>query len=45
MVGFRSPIRAEPFYASVGPFAMALEERLPCFGDGRFGNVTFQLPA
>lgn len=43
-VGFSSPISTEPFYAGVGLFSMALEEWLPCFGDGAYGDMTFQFP-
>ena len=38
-VGFSSPISTEPFYSGVGLFGMALEEWLPCFGNG-----TYQVP-
>lgn len=40
-VGFSSPISVEPFYAGVGLFSMALEEWLPCFGNGSYGSMTF----
>ncbi|KAF2239202.1 hypothetical protein EV356DRAFT_528482 [Viridothelium virens] len=43
-VGFSSPIDAEPFYAGVGLFGMALEKWLPCFGNGSYGRMTFQFP-
>lgn len=41
-VGFGSPISTEPFYAGVGLFSMALEEWLPCFHSGEYGEMTFQ---
>lgn len=42
-VGFSSPISREPYYAGVGLFSMALEEWLPCFRDGEYGEMRFQL--
>ncbi|KAK5164084.1 uncharacterized protein LTR77_010175 [Saxophila tyrrhenica] len=44
-VGFSSPISTEPFYAGVGLFQMALEEWLPCFRGGKYGEMTFQFPS
>ena len=43
-VGFASPIDAEPFYAGVGLFEMALEKWLPCFNNGSYAGMTFQFP-
>lgn len=34
-VGFYSPVAQEPFYAGLGLFELALDEWLPCFGEGR----------
>ena len=33
-VGFSSPISTEPFYAGTELFSMALDQWLPCFGNG-----------
>lgn len=43
-VGFSSPISTEPYHAGVGLFQSALEEWLPCFGNGSYGEMTFQFP-
>ena len=40
-VGFSSPISTEPFYAGVGLFMQALENWLPCFGNGSYGGMAF----
>lgn len=42
-VGFSSPIDTEPFFAGVGLFTMALEQWLPCFGNGSYGSMQFAL--
>lgn len=34
-VGFYSPISQEPFYTGLGLFQLALDEWLPCFGQGK----------
>ncbi|TKA74399.1 hypothetical protein B0A55_04528 [Friedmanniomyces simplex] len=44
-VGFSSPISTEPFYAGVSLFQSALEEWLPCFGNGTYGSeLVYQSP-
>ncbi|KAK5720059.1 hypothetical protein LTR15_007332 [Elasticomyces elasticus] len=44
-VGFSSPISTEPFYAGVSLFQSALEEWLPCFGNGTYGRgMLYQAP-
>lgn len=40
-VGFSSPIDTEPFFAGVGLFEMALEQWLPCFGNGSYGRMEY----
>ncbi|MCJ1331332.1 hypothetical protein MMC10_008022 [Thelotrema lepadinum] len=42
-VGFASPISTEPFYAGVGLFGAALEEWLPCFGNGTYAGMRYRL--
>nr|OQO15986.1 hypothetical protein B0A51_16683 [Rachicladosporium sp. CCFEE 5018] len=37
-VGFSSPVSPEHFYAGVSLFESALEEWLPCFGNGSYGQ-------
>ncbi|KAF4547744.1 Serine carboxypeptidase S28-like protein [Elsinoe fawcettii] len=43
-VGFASPISVEPYYAGLGLFSSALEEWLPCFGNGSYAQMMYQLP-
>ncbi|KAG8630818.1 hypothetical protein KVT40_002437 [Elsinoe batatas] len=43
-VGFASPISVEPYYAGLGLFQSALEEWLPCFGNGSYAQMRYQLP-
>ncbi|KAK1047652.1 hypothetical protein LTR74_017721 [Friedmanniomyces endolithicus] len=44
-VGFSSPISTEPFYAGVSLFQSALEDWLPCFGNGTYGSeLVYQSP-
>ncbi|KAF2222372.1 peptidase S28 [Elsinoe ampelina] len=43
-VGFASPIGVEPYYAGLGLFQSALEEWLPCFGNGSYAQMRYQLP-
>lgn len=42
-VGFASPISTEPFYAGVGLFGAALEQWLPCFANGTYGDMRYEL--
>ncbi|TKX20341.1 extracellular serine carboxypeptidase-like protein 2 [Elsinoe australis] len=43
-VGFSSPISTEPYYAGLGLFQSALEEWLPCFGNGSYAQMLYQIP-
>lgn len=42
--GFHAPVSNEQFFAGVGLFTSALEEWLPCFKNGSYAHMWFQLP-